>query len=446
MSEAALAEANTPAPRKQVVSWAFYDWGSSAFNTVVVTFIFSVYLAAGPGKSTGDGPAWVSGAVAVSGVFIALLAPITGQRADAGGRRKLSVIVWSALTILAMIGMFFVKPERSYFMLGLFLFALAGVFASFADVSYSGMIRQISTPKTIGRVSAFGWAMGYFGGIFILAIALFGFVIEGTEGDGKAGLLGISEASALNIRMTVLVAAVWFVLFALPLVFFVPEHQPTADIKRASIIESYRILFRQLRELWRIDRNTIYFLAASALFRDGLAAVFTIGAIVAVDVYGLETQDVIMFGIVANVVSGLSLLVSGRIDDKIGPKAVILTSLIGLMSVALVLMFVSGPTMFWILGLILCLFVGPAQSSARTYLARLSPVGHEGQMFGLFYTTGRAVSFLAPALYSLFAGLFDAKIGIIGIVLVFAAGFAAMLFVRPPVDKALVADAPAEHS
>jgi UMF1 family MFS transporter len=103
-----------------------------------------------------------------------------------------------------------------------------------------------------------------------------------------------------------------------------------------------------------------------------------------------------------------------------------------------VLLFVSGSMMFWIFGLILCLFVGPAQSSSRTYLARLTPPGREGQMFGLYATTGRAVSFLAPALFGLFTFLFDAdRAGIVGIVIVLLAGLLALLPVRPPTDTAL---------
>jgi len=107
---------------------------------------------------------------------------------------------------------------------------------------------------------------------------------------------------------------------------------------------------------------------------------------------------------------------------------------------AVVLLFVQGSTMFWIFGLILCLWVGPAQSSSRTYLARLSPAGHEGQLFGLYATTGRAVSFLAPSLFGLFAGLFASdRMGIIGIALVLLAGAIALLRVRRPPREAPVA-------
>jgi UMF1 family MFS transporter len=145
---------------------------------------------------------------------------------------------------------------------------------------------------------------------------------------------------------------------------------------------------------------------------------------------------VLIFGVAANIISALGAVVLGLFDDRIGPKSVIVISLVGMLAAGTVLLFVSGPTMFWIFGLLLCVWVGPAQSSSRTYLARLAPPGREGELFGLYATTGRAVSFLAPALFALFVSIFDVeRYGIIGILLVLLAGLLALLPVRRPVDS-----------
>ena len=121
------------------------------------------------------------------------------------------------------------------------------------------------------------------------------------------------------------------------------------------------------------------------------------------------------------------------VEDRVGPKPVIVGSLLGLIGVGVVLLFLSGPTVFWVLGLFLSLFVGPAQSSSRTFLARIAPRGQEGQFFGLYATTGRAASFLAPSMFALFVTLFDAeRAGIAGIVLVLLAGLLTFLPVRSP--------------
>jgi UMF1 family MFS transporter len=150
-------------------------------------------------------------------------------------------------------------------------------------------------------------------------------------------------------------------------------------------------------------------------------------------VYGIGEGDVLVFGVVANVVAAAGALAAGRIDDRVGPKAVIVGSLLGMIACATVLLFVSGPSAFWVFGLGLCLFVGPAQSSSRTYLCRLAPPGREGELFGLYATTGRAVSFLAPMLVGMFTYLFGSnRAGMLGIVVVLVAGLAALWPVRSP--------------
>src|SRR5690606_23661104 len=127
-------------------------------------------------------------------------------------------------------------------------------------------------------------------------------------------------------------------------------------------------------------------------------------------------------------------IAAGRFDDRFGPRAVILTALGGLVVAGLVVFFArdAGTIVFWVFGLILCLFVGPAQAASRSFLARVTPAGHEGEIFGLYATTGRAASFLSPIAWAGAIALFGATAwGILGIVLILAVGFVLMLFVRP---------------
>jgi MFS transporter, UMF1 family len=232
--------------------------------------------------------------------------------------------------------------------------------------------------------------------------------------------------------MVAVLSAIWFAVFALPALLIVPENPPGPAPRRVGVLASYRILLGDIRDLWRSDRRAVLFLIASALYRDGLTAVFTFGAILAVSVYGLPPDQVLIFGIAANVVAALGALVLGVVEDHIGPKPVILVSLAGLITTSIILLFSHGPTMFWIFGLILTVWVGPAQSSSRSFLARISPVGREGQMFGLYATTGRAASMIAPGLFALFSGLVSDRAGIVGITLTLLAGTLVLLAVRPP--------------
>ena len=423
--------------RGQILAWSFWDWGSAGFNTVVVTFVFSKYLTSTVGENLHSPSAATRYAISVgvAGFFIAILAPVTGQRADAGGHRKRSLGIYSILVALSTLGLFFVQDSSGYFLLGAILIGLGSIFFEIGSVFYNSMLRQISTPATIGRVSGFGWSMGYFGGIILLLICYFGFV----SGDGPTyGFLGISDANGLNIRLIALVATTWFVVSAIPVFFAVPEVPAGPAQRRVGFFASYKLLVRDIRQLVKTDPNLARFLLAQAIFRDGLAGIFHFGAIIAGTVYGFTSGGVLIFGAVANIAAAAGALVAGRFDDSIGPKRVIIISLVGLLVSGTVLMCLSGSGAFWIFGLILCLFVGPAQSAARTYLARLIPPGRESEIFGLYATTGRVVSFLSAVLFALFAGIFNAdRAGIAGILLVLLVGLILVLPLAKPIDRSV---------
>ncbi len=424
--------------RRTVLAWALWDWASAAQNAVITTFVFGPYIVQGvvgearPGGLTGN--TWMGIATAVAGVVIGLIAPISGRRADLGGHRRRNLGLWSLLVLLAMIGLFWVRNDPAYLWLGLLLIGAGNVFAEFAAVSYNAMLPQVSTPATIGRVSGFGWAMGYFGGIFLLLLCYLGFIAP------DVGWFGVGSAGGLRYRTIALVSAVWFGLFALPVLFAVPQvRAATPGGPRAGgIRQAYRQLGADIVALFRTDRQAVWFLLASALYRDGLAAVFSFGAILAVSVYGMAAGTVLVFGVVANVAAAAGAVVMGRIEDRIGPKRVILISLTGLVTMAVALLVValvqppSITTLFWILALAMVLWVGPAQASSRSFLARIAPPQREGEMFGLYATTGRAASFLAPTLFAVFSALFGDRIGIVGIIVVLAGGAVALALVRPP--------------
>jgi MFS transporter, UMF1 family len=420
----------TSVRRRVVLAWSLWDWGSASWNAIITSFVFGPYIVRGvvgdaePGGLSAN--TWLGISSAAAGLLIALIAPVTGQRSDAGGHRKRSLAIWTGLVVATMLTMFTVRNEPTYLWIALILLAAGAVFAEFAGVSYNAMLPQVSTPETVGRVSGFGWSMGYFGGIVLLLVCYLGFIAP------DVGWFGVTSDGGLNIRAVAVFSAVWFAIFALPVFFAVPEKPPGPPRRRVSFLRSYALLLADVKNLWVRDRNSVWFLIASALYRDGLAAVFSFGAILAVSVYGLTQDAVLVFGIVANITAALGAVVLGRIEDRVGPKRIIVISLVGLISTSLVLLFAQGATMFWIFGLILTLWVGPAQASSRSFLAQVAPEGREGEMFGLYATTGRAASFLAPGLFALFSGLFSDRIGIVGIALVLLVGALAMIGVKSP--------------
>lgn len=426
MTAPAAVASSVPARRRTVVAWSLWDWGNSSFNAIITTFIFSVYVVrgvVGDARPLGlSANVWLGISGSVAGLLIALTAPVLGQRADAGGNRRRSLAVWSAAVVAVMLGLFGVRDEPGYLWLALVLLAAGAVFNEFAGVSYNAMLRQVSTPQTIGRVSGFGWGMGYVGGIVLLLICNFGLIAEDRWVD-------VTSEGGLNIRLVAVLSAVWFAVFALPVLLAAPPQAVDRRDRRVGFWAAYGVLIGDLRRLWRTDRNVVWFLLASALYRDGLQAIFTYGAILAVSVYGLTST--VGFGLAAQLVAAAGALVLGRLEDRIGPKTVIMICLVSVTATAVVLLFVQGPTLFWVFGLLLCLWVGPAQASSRSFLARITPAERQGEVFGLYATTGRAASLLAPALFALFSGLHSDRMGIVGIALVLGVGALALTKVAP---------------
>ncbi|OBI46325.1 MFS transporter [Mycobacterium sp. E796] len=422
-----------PVP-SQVVAWALWDCGSLGMNAIVATFVFSVYLtgSVGAGMSGGTSPAsWLGRSLAVAGLTIAVLAPVVGVWVEAPHRRRVVLTVLSGLAVASTSSMFLIRDDPSYLWAGLVLLSATAACGDLAGVPYNAMLRQVSTPQTAGRISGLGAASGFTGSVVLLLLVYFGFI----AGTGpERGLLHLPVQDGLYVRAAMLLTAAWFAVLALPLLFVAHRLPDSGETSHpASMLGGYRKLWAEVRAEWRRNRNLVYFLGASALFRDGLAAIFGFGAVLGVNVYGLSQADVLVFGVAASVVAAIGAMTGGFVDHRIGSKPVIVGSLVALIAVSATMMVVSGPHAFWLCGLLLAMFVGPSLASSRALLLQLAKDGGEGVAFGLYTMTGRAVAFVAPWLFSVFVDVFGAvRAGIAGICLVLTAGLVAMLVVRVP--------------
>ncbi|MBP1821813.1 MFS transporter [Mycobacterium sp. OAE908] len=407
--------------RLRVLAWALWDCGSTGVGAIVVTFVFSVYLTRSVGDDLPGGttPASLLGwALFLSGATVAVLAPITGVWVDAPHRRRKTLGVLTAMVVALTAAMSLIRDDARYLSVGLLLLGFTAACNDLASVPYNAMLRQLTTPATYGKVSGFGWAAGYIGTMALLVIVYACFMSGGSQ----------------NVPAAMLLTAAWMAVFALPVLIVPPRADLEPQTRSATgVFGAYRKLWSDLRAEWRRDRNVVYYLLASAVFRDGLAGVFTFGAVLGVNVYGVSSADVLLFGIAANVVAAAGAVLGGLLDDRVGSKTVILGSLAAMIVVGITLMSLSGVAAFWVCGLLLCLFIGPTQASARTLLLRMTVQGKEGVAFGLYTMTGRAVAPLAPFLFSTFVAIFGAdRAGIAGLMLVLAAGFLAMVAVQVP--------------
>lgn len=435
----------TPAPKKQVYSWALWDWATQPFNTVILTFVFTALYLVGEGflppevasldvddpvrlAAEADHASGLGLGSTIAAFGILLLAPVLGQRADAAGRQKLWLGIGTGALILCMLGLWFVEPMPSLFWLGVALISAATVFQEIAAVNSNAMLIGIANPKNVGRISGLGWGFGYLGGIIALVIVV---VLDTFD------WFGMSTDNGLAYRLIAVGCAVWAIVFSIPIFLNVPEPSLGRPERKVGFFASYPLLVKDVAGLYRNEetRPTFWYLLASAVFRDGLGGVFAFGAIIGTAVFKFGAQDIIIFGIAANLIAGVSTIAAGRLDDRLGPKRIILASIGSMIVAGLAVFFLrdAGVMVFWVGGLILCAFVGPAQAAARSFLARVTPAGREGEIFGLYATTGRAASWMASGAWTVLIVLTSqTAYGILGIVVVLIAGFLLLLPVKAP--------------
>lgn len=373
---------------KTIASWCLFDWANSAFTTLVVTFIYSTYFTKAIAPDEVTGTALWSRAVSISAIVIAVLSPILGAAADKGGKRKRYLAVTTVGAVIATTLLAFVKPgSPNAIPLALTLFVVGNVGFEVGMVFYNAFLPTIASPEKIGRVSGYGWGVGYVGGLVCMVLALVGFVQPETP------WFGITRAEGFNVRATNLLVAAWFALFSLPLFLFVKE-RPVAGV-RFDIRGTLRELKDTVQHIRRY-REIVKYLIAHLIYNDGLVTVFAFGGIYAAGTFNMPLNEVIMFGIVLNVVAGLGALAFGFVDDKLGGRKTILITLVALSAATLIGVLAPSKTWLWVSGILIGVFGGPNQAASRSLMGRFSPARHRGEFFGFYQLAGKVTSFMGP--------------------------------------------------
>ncbi|MCC6718370.1 MAG: MFS transporter [Acetobacteraceae bacterium] len=407
------------APRRAVAAWAAYVWADHAFATIVATFVVATYFTQGVAANPVTGAAQWAAAQAVAGVLIAVLAVPMGAIADQGGRRGAMLATCLVAMAASTLALWFVRPDPAFVPLALVLVGIGTIAFELAAVFYNAMLPDLAPRARFGLLSNLGWAAGYAGGLASLVLALVLLVLP------DPALFGLDRGQAEHIRACAVLAGAWSLAFGWPAVVFIPERaapQPWGPAIRAALAELRTTLRTAIAEppLRRL-------LVARMLFMDGLVTLFAFGGIYAAGEFGFSAQDVLVFGIGLNVTAGLGVLGFAFIEDRIGAKATVLTSLVALVVLGLPLLLVREPAWFWSLGLALGLFVGPAQAASRSLMAHMAPDGSRAAWFGLFALSGRVTAFLGPAALALATAVFQSQRAGMAVILVFIAAGAVVL-------------------
>jgi len=393
-SISSLPEANVSSQlsKKALISWAFYDWANSAFATIIQTFVFAAYFVKSVAPNETIGTAEWGTITGLSAFVVALMSPFLGAIADQGGGRKIWLGVFTLLCIIPTFFMWFIKPSHDYTAMALWLVGIGAVGAEGAYIFYNAMLPELSPPSQLGRWSGWGWGMGYAGGMAALIVSLVVFI------QTSKPLIPLDSTEAEPIRATFILTAIWYAVFALPLFIFTPRSPPSGkNIFKASA-DGAKQLWSTLREIRRYS-TIVRFLIAKMLYVDGLATLFAFGGIYAATVFGMEQSEVLQFGIAMNLTAGLGAASLAFLDDRAGSKKVILYSLVGLIIPGTCALFVTAKWQFWLFGLLMCIFVGPVQSSSRALMARMAPPHMRREMFGFYMFSGKATAFFGPLLY-----------------------------------------------
>jgi UMF1 family MFS transporter len=372
-----------PVSRKAILAYALYDWASSPVPTLHATFVFAVYFSTAVMPEGGTTAwAWMT---AFSAAVVAVLSPFLGAVADQMGLRKSLLMMMSVIGGGSVAALWVILPDPSYATLALLLSAISIIAMETAFVFYNALLPGITRRDMIGRVSGFSWGAGYIGAIVCLVLALGLFILPEQPG------FGLDKDKAEHIRITMPLAALWFVLFAVPFFFLVPEG-----------MKSKNRFIPVLKEGWSVVRHTpglMRFLIARMFYADALVTLFAFGGIYAANVFGFSQTEVIVFAIVLNITAGLGAVLGGIADDRFSSLATIRFSLILLIGLGLAGLLAPNAAVFWVAGSLLGIFIGPLQAASRSHALRLSPHGSEARVFGFMMLTGKATAFIGPLIY-----------------------------------------------
>ena len=315
-----------PASRRARAAWCFFDWANSAFPTVIITFVFSVYFVGAIAEDKISGTAQWGYAISFSGIAIALLSPVLGSVADRAGRRKPWLAACSALTIVCSVLLWFAYPDPGYALFALVVLAIANVGFEVGQVFYNAMLPGLVPRDGIGRLSGWGWGLGYAGGLCSLVVLLVFFI----QADPPP--FGLSPEAHEHIRVIGPFVALWFALFCIPLFALVPDAPSRRSSARQAVREGLATLVSTIRSVRRY-RDIAWFLCARLFYVDGMNTMFAFGAVYASQTFGMSTEEVIRFAIVMNVAAGLGAAAFGWVDDLLGSKRTITLALLGLIGV-----------------------------------------------------------------------------------------------------------------
>ncbi len=380
-------ETVTRASRKERIAWYLYDFGNSAYASVILLAVYSAYFKEQVVGGAEGSRLWGL-AVGIAMFVVAVTSPFLGAIADFSAAKKRFLFLFTSLSCV-FTGLLFLVGKGDILM-GMLFFILAEIGYRSAQVFYNGLLPEIAAPWELGRVSGIGWAIGTAGGIVILLIIL---------------PLVIMIKGLFIVRLSFVITAAFFALFALPIFLWLreraqPQSLPPGENYLTIAVQRLRRTFREASRF----REFLKFIVAFLIYNDGVIMALDFSAIIGAVLFGMNQQQLIMFFILVQATNVIGAYVFGYLADEVGCKRTLILSNVFMMAVIFALYgVVKTLTGFFIIGALAGIAMAGLQSVSRTMVSVMAPPGRSAEFYGLFAVAGRTSSFIGPTVYGIVA-------------------------------------------
>ncbi len=392
---------------KQSFGWMMYDFANSAFTTIIVTVVYSAYfMGTVVVGDVGLGEMLWGRAVGISMTLVALSAPIMGAIADYSRSKKKFLFINTYLAIIFTALLYFVGEGQV--LRGMIFFIIASFGFNSANVFYDAFLPEVASPDTMGKVSGYGWAIGYVGGLLSLILSMF--IIK------------------INVRLVFPMIAVHFFIFSIFTFVWVKEIRLPS--KRTNYFKTaYKRVFSSIKNM-KSYPQLIKFILSYFIYNDGIATVIVFAAIYGQKRFGMSTNDMLMYFIYAQFTSILGSAVFGWLTDRKGTKTSLSISILVWIAVVVWAFFCRSANEYYLVGLLAGLAIGSSQANSRTMLSQLTPIEKQAEFFGFYTLTGRLSSIIGPILYGWISyKTGDIRYAILSLLFFFVAGWILLQFV-----------------
>lgn len=376
------------AAKKEVLGWCLYDFGNSAFTTVIVTAFYVLYfknIVFAERPELGD--LWWGASISLSMVLVAFSSPVLGAVADTSGAKKRFLMAYTALCVLFTALLYFVG--RGDYLAAVLFFVLANIGFEGGLVFYNAFLPEISRRERMGRVSGWGWALGYVGGIFCLLLII---PLASQLKEGEAGL-------ALA-RLTFPVVALFFLLASIPTFLLLKERPAAVALGPGGsyLREGFRRFTATLGRL-RQYRDLMKFLLAFLIYQDAIVTVIAFTAAYADQTLHFSTRENLLLILMVNPAAAVGAFVFGYVFDALGGKRTISLTLVFWILVVISAYFAQSKGQFLAVALVAGLFLGSTQSASRSLVGLFAPKRHHAEFYGFYAVSGKFSAILGPTTF-----------------------------------------------